>query len=90
MSYFAQLSGNLVINVLVADQEFINQLPNPQDYVETNSGGIGWTFDGTNFIAPKPFDSWTLDSNHDWQPPTPKPDGNYRWDEAQLKWVLIQ
>ena len=90
MSYFAQLSGNLVINVLVADQEFINQLPNPQDYVETNSGGIGWTFDGTNFIAPKPFDSWTLDSNHDWQPPTPKPDGNYSWNEAQLKWVLIQ
>ena len=54
--------------------------------------GIGYSYDAVAdvFIAPKPFESWTLDSNHDWQPPTPKPDGNYRWDEAQLEWVLIQ
>ena len=53
--------------------------------------GIGYTYDSTAdvFVAPKPFASWTLDSNHDWQPPTPKPDGNYSWDEAQLKWVVI-
>ena len=53
--------------------------------------GLAYTYDSTAdvFIAPRPFASWTLDSNHDWQPPTPKPDGKYSWDESQLEWVLI-
>jgi hypothetical protein len=37
--------------------------------------------------APQPFESWTLDENNDWQPPTPKPDGHYYWDENLLVWV---
>jgi len=53
--------------------------------------GIGYTYDAVAdvFVAPQPYPSWTLDSNHDWQPPTPKPDGNYSWDEAQLKWIEL-
>ena len=54
--------------------------------------GIGFTYNSTAnvFVEPRPYPSWTLDSNHDWQPPTPKPDGDYSWNEAQLKWVVIQ
>ena len=53
--------------------------------------GIGYSFDAVAdvFVAPKPFASWTLDSNHDWQSPTPKPDGMYSWDESQLKWIEV-
>ena len=53
--------------------------------------GQGYTYDSTAdvFIAPKPFASWTLDSNHDWQPPTAKPEGAYYWDESQLQWVEV-
>jgi len=53
--------------------------------------GIGFTYDlaADVFVAPQPFPSWTLDSNHDWQPPTPKPEGNYYWNEAELEWVAI-
>jgi hypothetical protein len=55
--------------------------------------GIGYTYNSTAdvFITPQPFKSWTLDSNHDWQPPTSKPnDGKmYSWNEPQLEWVLI-
>ena len=53
--------------------------------------GIGYTYDPVNdvFIAPQPFGSWTLDSNHDWQPPTPKPEGEYFWNEEELEWVAI-
>ena len=42
------------------------------------------------FISPQPFPSWTLDSNHDWQPPVSMPtDGQpYQWSEEQLNWVL--
>ena len=52
---------------------------------------IGCTYNAVAdvFISPKPFASWTLDSNHDWQPPTPKPDGRYSWDESQLEWVAV-
>ena len=53
--------------------------------------GIGYTYDADAdvFIAPQPYPSWTLDSNHDWQPPTPKPEGNYYWNETELVWVAI-
>lgn len=53
--------------------------------------GIGYTYDADAdvFIAPQPYPSWTLDSNYDWQPPTPKPEGNYFWNEKELVWVAI-
>lgn len=53
--------------------------------------GIGWSYDSDAdvFVQPQPFPSWSLDSNHDWQPPTPKPDGNFYWDESSLSWLPI-
>ena len=53
---------------------------------------IGWTYDADAdvFICPQPYPSWTLDANHDWQPPTPYPaDGDYSWNEEELEWVAI-
>ena len=51
--------------------------------------GIGYTYDAVKdqFVAPQPFTSWSLDSNNDWQAPTPKPEGDYMWDEETLAWV---
>ena len=53
--------------------------------------GIGFTYDAVAdvFIAPKPFASWTLDENYDWQAPIDYPaDGKlYSWDEANQVWV---
>ena len=55
--------------------------------------GIGYTYDPVNdvFIAPQPFPSWTLDENHDWQPPTPMPtdDKRYAWFEPNQQWIEI-
>jgi len=53
--------------------------------------GIGYKYDADAdvFVAPQPFASWTLDSNHDWQPPTPKPEGNYAWFEPNQVWIEI-
>ncbi len=53
--------------------------------------GIGYTYNETAdvFVAPQPFASWSLDSNYDWQPPTPKPDGAFYWDEESLSWLPI-
>jgi len=41
------------------------------------------------FVLPQPSPSWSLDSNNDWQPPTPKPEGAYWWNEETLSWVEI-
>ncbi len=53
--------------------------------------GIGFRYDaGANvFVAPQPFPSWTLDANHEWQPPTPMPDGPHVWNESTLSWESI-
>ena len=55
--------------------------------------GIGFTYDviADVFVAPQPFPSWSLDSNHDWQPPVPRPEGHdWQWDEDSLSWVTIR
>lgn len=105
MSHFAKLdSDNKVIEVIVAEQDFINSgaVGDSFLWVQTSySGsfrkqfaGIGYTYDKVNdvFIKPKPFESWTLDSNQDWQPPTPKPDDvkHYKWNEDTKKWSEIK
>lgn len=54
-----------------------------------NYAGIGYTWDGTGFAAPKPYASWTLNSDsYLWEAPTPMPtDGKpYRWNEEFLRW----
>lgn len=40
------------------------------------------------FIKPQPFPSWSLDNNHDWQPPIPRPVGDYDWNEETQSWVV--
>ena len=91
MSNYAQIANGTVVNVIVADADFVAQ--SELNYVLLSRGGIGWTYDSTTnvFIAPQPYSSWTLDSNHDWQPPTPMPltGGLYRWNEVELEWVAI-
>ena len=59
--------------------------------------GIGFTYDATKnkFIAPKPFDSWVLDSNDDWEAPVTYPSVKevnsnpveILWDETNQKWI---
>lgn len=54
--------------------------------------GIGHTYDSVNdvFVSARPYSSWTLDSNHDWQPPVAYPDDGqiYYWSEESTNWVL--
>ena len=53
--------------------------------------GVGYTYDADAdvFVVPQPFPSWVLDGNHDWQPPTPKPNGHHYWNEEELVWVAL-
>lgn len=53
--------------------------------------GCSYNADADVFVASQPYPSWTLDSNHDWQPPTPMPSTGrpYRWSEEELVWVAV-
>ena len=52
---------------------------------------IGSTYDevADQFVLPSPYASWTLDSNNDWKPPTPRPEGANYWNEESLSWLDI-
>jgi hypothetical protein len=57
-----------------------------------NYAGIGYIYDPVRdaFIPPKPeeFPSWVLNENTClWEPPLPKPEGEWFWDEELLQWV---
>ena len=74
---------------------FRNQICKRTSYnsnIRKQYAGIGFTYDAVNdvFVAPQPFPSWSLDANHDWQPPTPRPEGlNWYWDEDSLSWTKV-
>ena len=61
--------------------------------IRKNYAGIGYKYqsDIDAFVPPKPYASWTLDANAQWQPPVAMPvDGSmYSWDEATLAWLEV-
>lgn len=55
MATFAVLNNSTVINVIVADsKEIAEEATNSIciEYTDENPAGIGYTYDGENFIAP--------------------------------------
>ena len=101
MSHFAEINSDGVVQrVIVAEQDFINSgaVGDSFLWVQTSYNnnfrkqfaGIGYTYDKAKdkFIAPKPYPSWSLDSNDDWQAPSAMPDDGkmYYWDEDSTSW----
>jgi len=102
MSHFAKLNNNVVTEVIVAEQDFINSgaVGDSFLWVQTsysgsfrkNYAGVGFIYDAGRdaFIAPKPYPSWTLvEDTCQWEAPTAMPnDGKaYAWDEDTTAWV---
>ncbi len=61
--------------------------------IRKNFAGVGYTYDQVNdvFIPPKPYPSWLLDNNFNWQAPTPKPnEGKWHWNEENLEWQELE
>mgnify|MGYP006136051469 FL=1 len=103
MSHFAKInSSNIVTEVIVAEQDFINSgaVGDSFLWVQTSYNGnfrknyaaVGHTYDKTKdaFIAPKPYPSWALvEDTCQWEAPVSYPtDGQaYTWDEDTTAWV---
>jgi hypothetical protein len=58
-----------------------------------NYAGIGYTYraDIDAFVPPKPFASWLLNADAQWEAPVSMPtDGKmYSWDEDTTSWIEI-
>jgi len=64
----------------------------------TRYAGVGFLYNEEldAFVAPQPFNSWTLNTDtKEWEPPVARPEDHgygegkklYNWDETQLQWV---
>lgn len=101
--------NNVVIRVLVTDNDFPNEgydwlidtfggtwvQTSYNATIRKNFAGEGFTYDEDRdaFIAPKPFESWTLDEETcQWVPPVPCPeDGKiYTWNEEITNWEEVE
>ena len=102
MAHFAKLDNNIVTDVIVSEQDFINSgaVGDSFLWVQTSYNGnfrknyaaVGYTYDKTKdaFIAPKPYPSWVLvEDTCQWEAPTAMPDDGkvYEWDEDTTAWV---
>ena len=60
--------------------------------IRKNYAGIGYTYraDIDAFVPPKPFASWILNADAQWEAPVAMPtDGQmYSWDEATTSWKV--
>ena len=102
MSHFAKLNNNIVTEVIVAEQDFINSgaVGDSFQWIQTSYNGnfrgkyaaIGDTWDKVNevFISPQPHPSWILDDDFNWNAPTAYPDDGkmYTWNESTTSWDL--
>lgn len=98
MKFWAKIdSSNTVVNVIVNDTKPDNTyIETFKDGTRAYYAGIGYTWDGTNFIPPKPGKNWTW-QNLTWVPPIPYPgditddNGNFirtkLWSDEQEDWV---
>jgi hypothetical protein len=101
--------NNIVLRVLVGDNNLPNEgydwfvenlggtwvQTSYNGTIRKNFAGIGFTYDEEldAFIAPQPFESWTLNTQTaKWMSPTPYPqDGRiYEWDEENLNWKEVE
>lgn len=93
MSKYAKIENNIVVNVIICEDNVISSIPGAHIKVtpETKEAVVGCTFDTINlkFIEPKPYESWSLNDNFDWESPVGQPENPLAsWDEESQEWVL--
>ena len=104
-----EVVSNDIATTEQAGVDFLNNLYNTRDVwkqtsynnnIRKNFAGVGYSYDQTRdaFIAPKPFNSWTLDETTcQWEAPVARPElteeqinnnNYYNWNEETKQWDL--
>lgn len=95
MSKYAKInSENIVENTIECSDSVIGEMKGTFIKITeaTKDTSIGDTWDPINkkFILPKPYDSWSLDENFDWQAPVEWPGPGNIWDEETNSWISLK
>ncbi len=104
MTIFAKIENNVVSQVIIADQEFVDNLEGTwletaiDGSIRQNYAGIGFLYDpiADIFISPQPFPSWTFNKESNfWEPPISYPETlegaevfHYIWNEELQSWEI--
>jgi len=92
MRYFAKIDNNNVVQNISQSEidmpgwiEYFIDSADPKH----REAIVGGSYDKDNkfFIDPKPYPSWSLDENGNWNPPIAKPEGISMWDEEAQLWI---
>jgi hypothetical protein len=91
---YAKLNNNIVVNVEMADETWVNSQANKENYVAYTSDNpaiIGGEYTAGYFYDIQPYESWTKDGQGHWISPIPHPDDNkrYNWNESTQEWIEI-
>lgn len=92
MSNYAKINHGIVDNIIVcSDSDILLVSGELIKILEGDVVDIGYSYDPTSqkFIAPKPYDSWVLNSEYIWESPIGEnPDVlTKKWDESLQNWV---
>jgi len=96
MANFAVLDGENVLNTIVADSKAIAEEVTGKtcvEFSETERAETGGTRIGGVFIPRKPYPSWVLNANNEWEAPVDYPEFDpenpvsYTWDESTTSWI---
>ena len=101
MAHYAKIIEGTVVEVIVADADYIDGLEGTwiqtsyNSNIRKNYASVGGTYDSTRdaFIHSKPYPSWILnETTCKWYPPVEIPDteNKYVWDEDTKSWVLVE
>lgn len=100
MAHWAKIENNEVVNVIVAEEDYIQKLDGEwiqtsyNNNIRANFAGIGFHYDRDNdvFYQKQPYPSWILNqTTWNWEAPIPHPNNGtpYKWNEETLNWVSI-
>lgn len=96
MANFAIIDGINVINTIVAESKIIAEEITGKtciEFTDIDNAEPNGTYENGKFFKKKPYASWILDNNGNWQAPIsypefdPKNPVDYHWDEKTISWV---
>lgn len=90
MALYAKLKNNIVQNVIIAEQDFINTLEDKESYRLLNNENVSkdYTYnEAENFYyPPQPYPSWIWNNEQSqWTAPIPMPEDDMLCDEHTCK-----
>lgn len=95
MANFAVLDGENVLNTIVAESKAIAEEVTGKTCIEftTDRAEAGGTYVDGVFIPRKPYASWVLNADNEWEAPVAYPEVDpenpvsYTWDESTTSWI---